>query len=108
MNMEEYGKAAASTDRYPNTCKPWVYALGLAGEAGETCDKIKKVYRDKSGVFKAEEREEIAKELCDVLWYVTRLGACLGYSLDEIADMNVKKLASRAERGVIKGSGDNR
>lgn len=108
MNMKEYGKAAASTDRYPNTCKPWVYALGLAGEAGETCDKIKRVYRDKSGVFKAEEREEIAKELGDVLWYVTRLGACLGYSLDEIADTNVKKLASRAERGTIKGSGDNR
>lgn len=108
MNMEEYGKLAASTDRYPNNCKPWVYALGLAGEAGETCDKIKKVYRDKSGVFKAEEREAIAKELGDVLWYVTRLAACLGFGLDEIADMNVKKLADRAERGTIKGSGDNR
>lgn len=108
MNMEEYGKLAASTDRYPNTYKPWVYALGLAGEAGETCDKIKKVYRDKSGVFKAEEREEIAKELGDVLWYVTRLGACLGFGLDEIADMNVKKLADRAASGTIKGSGDNR
>ena len=108
IKFNEYCKAAATTDRYPNECKPWVYALGLTGEAGELADKIKKVYRDKGGVFKQEEREAIAKELGDVLWYLTRLGATLGFSLEQIAEMNIEKLADRAKRGKIGGSGDER
>ena len=108
LQFNEYCKAAASTDRYPNECKPWVYALGLTGEAGELADKIKKVYRDKGGVFKQEERDAIAKELGDVLWYLTRLGATLGFSLEEIAVGNIEKLADRAKRGKIGGSGDDR
>ena len=67
LQFNEYCKLAAMTDRYPNECKPWVYALGLTGEAGELADKIKKVYRDKGGVFKHEEREAIVKELGDLL-----------------------------------------
>lgn len=108
LQFNDYCKAAASTDRYPNECKPWVYALGVTGEAGELADKIKKVYRDGNGVFRTEERHEIMKELGDVLWYVTRLGATLGFSLEEIAAQNMAKLADRAKRGVIGGSGDNR
>lgn len=69
---------------------------------------IKKIYRDKSGVFKVEDRREIAKELGDVLWYVTRLGATLGFSIEEIAQMNINKLEDRAKRDAIKGEGDNR
>ena len=108
LQFSDYCKAAASTDRYPNECKPWVYALGLTGEAGELADKIKKVYRDKCGVFKREERGAIAKELGDVLWYLTRLGATLGFSLEQVAAMNIEKLADRAKRGKIGGSGDER
>ena len=108
LQFNEYCKAAATTDRYQNECKPWVYALGLTGEAGELADKIKKVYRDDNGVFNQEKRDAIAKELGDVLWYVTRLGATLGFSLEEIAQRNIEKLADRAKRGVINGSGDNR
>ena len=108
LQFNEYCKAAATTDRYPKECKPWVYALGLTGEAGELADKIKKVYRDDNGVFNQEKRDAIAKELGDVLWYVTRLGATLGFSLEEIAQRNIEKLADRAKRGVINGSGDNR
>ena len=108
LQFSDYCKAAASTDRYPNECKPWVYALGLTGEAGELADKIKKVYRDKGGVFKQEEREAIVKELGDVLWYLTRLGATLGFSLEQIAEITVETLADRAKRGKIGGSGDDR
>ena len=108
LQFNEYCKAAATTDRYPNECKPWVYALGLTGEAGELADKIKKAYRDDNGVFNQEKRDAIAKELGDVLWYVTRLGATLGFSLEEIAQRNIEKLADRAKRSVINGSGDNR
>lgn len=108
LQFNEYCKAAASTDCYPNDCKPWVYALGVTGESGELADKIKKVYRDKNGIFKQEDRNEIAKELGDILWYVTRLAATLGFSLEQIAAMNMEKLADRAKRGAIHGSGDNR
>lgn len=108
FDWNEYNKVAASTDRYPNDCKPWVYALGLTGEAGEVAEKIKKVYRDKNGVFKSEDREEIAKELGDVLWYLTRLGATLGVALESIAATNANKLLDRAKRGALGGNGDNR
>jgi NTP pyrophosphatase (non-canonical NTP hydrolase) len=108
LDWDEYSRVAASTDRYPNECKPWVYALGLTGEAGEVTDKIKKIYRDKNGIFKSEDREAIAKELGDVLWYLTRLGATLGIDLKSIATTNANKLLDRMKRGVIGGSGDNR
>jgi NTP pyrophosphatase (non-canonical NTP hydrolase) len=52
--------------------------------------------------------KEVAKELGDVLWYIANLAEDLGYDLAEIADMNLEKLADRANRNVIKGSGDNR
>ena len=108
LQFNEYCKAAATTDRYPNECKPWVYALGLTGEAGGVADKIKKVYRDDNGVFNQEKRDAIVKELGDVLWYVTRLGATLGFSLEQIAAMNIEKLSDRSKRGKIGGSGDDR
>ena len=77
--------------------------LGLVGEAGEVAEKVKKQVRD--GVFN---RHEVAKELGDVLWYLANISNDIGYSLKEIANMNVDKLRSRKERDVIKGSGDNR
>lgn len=81
--------------------------LGLAGEAGETADKIKKILRgDKP--FNDEAREAIAFELGDVLYYLTRIGVTIGYNLEQIAHMNENKLTSRKERGMLKGDGDNR
>ena len=108
MTFNEYNKLAASTDKYPVSVKPWIYALGLAGEAGEVADKLKKQYRDNGGVISNEAKVELVKELGDVMWYITRLAASLGYSLCEVASMNVEKLRSRAERGAIHGEGDNR
>lgn len=78
-------------------------ALGLTGEAGEYSEKIKKLIRDGKLDVKAA-----ALELGDVLWYLTRSAEELGFDLDEIAQMNVDKLTSRKERGVLGGSGDNR
>jgi NTP pyrophosphatase (non-canonical NTP hydrolase) len=89
-------------------CNPIYPTLGLTGEAGEVADKVKKVIRDRQGVFDVETREAIKLELGDVLWYVAQLASELGYELDEVAEANLQKLSSRAARGRIGGSGDQR
>ena len=61
-------------------------------------DKVKKVMRDRNGVFDAETREAIKLELGDVLWYVAQLSQELGYDLEEVATANLNKLSSRAAR----------
>jgi NTP pyrophosphatase (non-canonical NTP hydrolase) len=83
-------------------------ALGLAGEAGEVAEHAKKAIRDDAGVVTEERRQAMAKELGDVLWYVSQLASELGLELDEIARANVEKLLSRQRRGVLSGSGDER
>jgi NTP pyrophosphatase (non-canonical NTP hydrolase) len=82
--------------------------LGLLGEAGELANKYKKVIRDDNGILSMDKREALIDELGDVLWYATALADDLGISLGEVAQRNYKKLKSRRERGVLKGSGDNR
>jgi NTP pyrophosphatase (non-canonical NTP hydrolase) len=109
MFLNEYQEAALNTAVYPNQGANFAYpALGLAGEAGEVADKLKKVIRDNGGVLTDPVRDAVAKELGDVLWYVSVLAHEMDYSLEEIAQTNLDKLASRQERGVITGSGDNR
>ena len=83
-------------------------ALGLVGEAGEVADKLKKVIRDNDGVLTDSIREAVALELSDVAWYLAVLAFELNYRLEEVMQMNLDKLASRQQRGVISGSGDNR
>ena len=82
--------------------------LGLPGEAGEAADKFKKIIRDKGGVISKSSREEIVKELGDVLWYVAMIAEYLEVPLSEVASMNIEKLESRYKRNKIHGSGDNR
>lgn len=83
-------------------------AFGIAGEAGEIAEKFKKVLRDKQAVFAPEDKEAIAKELGDVLWYIAVLAEKMGFDLADIAAMNIAKLADRQARGAIGGSGDER
>jgi NTP pyrophosphatase (non-canonical NTP hydrolase) len=109
MFLNEYQEAALNTAVYPNQGANFAYpALGLAGEAGEVADKLKKVIRDNGGVLTDPVRDAVAKELGDVLWYVSVLAQEMDYSLEEIAQTNLDKLASRQQRGVLSGSGDNR
>jgi NTP pyrophosphatase (non-canonical NTP hydrolase) len=113
MNFKSYEKAAWSTFKLDKSPMKIPYlALGIAGEAGEVADKIKKLIRDcGNGEMPAitdEQRKSLKLELGDVLWYVSCLGKALGFELEEIADANIEKLASRQNRGVIGGSGDNR
>lgn len=107
MNLNEYSEFVRSIDLYPSP-KPSLHANGLAGETGEVCDKIKKIFRDDDGYLNAESATAIAKELGDVMWYVVALCNDIGFSPEVVINMNVEKLNSRKERGVLTGSGDNR
>lgn len=109
MNFQEYQEKSRKTAIYPKAGENYIYpTLGLAGEAGEVAEKIKKILRDNGGVVSEEKKEELKKELGDVLWYVSQIASELGLSLDEIAEMNIQKLYSRMERDKLKGSGDDR
>lgn len=82
--------------------------LGLVGESGEVAEKLKKILRDHGGKITEDDKQAIAHELGDVLWYLARLADLSGYSLDQVAEMNLEKLSSRKARNQIGGSGDNR
>jgi NTP pyrophosphatase (non-canonical NTP hydrolase) len=108
MEMNAYQVAANETAVFPPTRGVEYTTLGLTSEAGEVADKVKKVIRDNNGEFSEQHKADIVKELGDVLWYVSSLAWELGYTLDNVADMNISKLSSRKERGKIGGSGDDR
>ena len=107
MTFDEYQTAAASTALYPKEMGLAYTALGLAGEAGEIANKVKKVIRGDS-IDPEALRKDLAKELGDVLWYVSQVAREMGISLQALADDNIQKLTDRAKRNQIKGSGDNR
>jgi NTP pyrophosphatase (non-canonical NTP hydrolase) len=109
LTFSDYQQRTEDTARYPNVGHNPIYpTLGLAGEAGEVAEKVKKVLRDNAGEFDAEAVAAIQKELGDVLWYVARLAAELGLEMEQIAADNLDKLASRQARGTLAGSGDER
>ena len=126
MKMNEYQRRARITAIYPKELKVIYPALGLAGEAGEVCEKIKKVMRgdlaeeiksnkqsvskwfDNAGKLQRESNARIGKELGDVLWYVANLATDLGLDLDDIATKNIDKLRDRERRNVLQGDGDDR
>jgi NTP pyrophosphatase (non-canonical NTP hydrolase) len=108
-DFKEYQEAAASTAVYPDLGSNLYYpALGLAGEAGELCNKVKKIMRDDDGRLTEESRAVISKEIGDVLWYVAAMCSEAGLSLEVVASENIEKLKGRKERGTLQGSGDNR
>jgi NTP pyrophosphatase (non-canonical NTP hydrolase) len=108
MTINEYQNKAIKTAIYGVGNSIIYPTLGLAGEAGEVADKVKKVLRDSNGEFSDEVKKQIIFESGDVLWYLAALARDLGYTLEEMAQMNLDKLASRKERNQISGSGDNR
>ena len=113
MELNNYQYEAIKTAEYPCVGTNLVYpAMGLVGEAGEVCDKVKKRWRN-TGKMSAhdmpqDERNEIVKELGDVLWYISACASELGIHLNTVAQVNLDKLNDRRNRGVIKSSGDNR
>lgn len=104
LTFNQYQEEAKTTAIYPPEKALEYLSLGLASETGELTGKIAKWYR-KDNTFP---KREVIDELGDVLWFVSELARFLDTDLSAVADLNRKKLASRMQRGVIKGSGDNR
>ena len=108
MNFDDYQVAASETAIYPRQFAIMYPALGLAAEAGEVANKVKKIYRDKGGRIDDDDRLSIGSEIADVIWYCAALCTDLDLTLSSQARANLDKLNSRLARGVIQGSGDNR
>ena len=103
MDMSEYHDVASDTAIYPPEHEIIYPALGLAAEAGEVANKVKKILRD--GNF---DRNAIADEVGDCLWYIAALCRDLNVNMGEVAKNNLDKLQDRKKRGTLKGNGDKR
>lgn len=114
MTFEEYEKKASETAVYPDRGSNLVYPiLKLSGESGEVAELMGKYMRGDYGPriddgMPTGLREKFIKEVGDVLWYISAIAYELGIPMSVIAETNIAKLASRKERGVLKGSGDER
>ena len=110
MDIDVYQKRALETKFYPDNFKVIYPTLGLVGEAGEVAEKVKKIIRDGNGIasMTQDQKMHLAFEISDVCWYLAALSDDLGLKLSEIFQMNIAKLADRATRGKLGGSGSNR
>jgi len=109
MEFKEYQELARQTAIYPNQGQNFTYpAMALAGEAGEVAGKVSKILRAGENELSDEEREKIAGELGDVLWFLSQLSWEIKIPLEEIATRNLAKLKSRQERKLLEGDGDER
>lgn len=110
LSFDDYQKQAIKTAiNQDEDFKNLMYrTLGLVGEAGEIAEKIKKIIRDKDSKISVDDKQEIIKEMGDVLWYLQALADSLDVSFSAVAEINLDKIHSRKNRGVTRGSGDNR
>jgi NTP pyrophosphatase (non-canonical NTP hydrolase) len=108
MNLNDYQERAAQTAVYPADVGLAYTTLGLAGEAGELSNKVKKVYRDDAGILTTEARWKLADELGDVLWYVAAVASEIGIELQTVSELNLSKLAARKASNSLHGDGDAR
>lgn len=108
MTFNQYQLLAGTTAIYPREAALIYPTLGLVGEAGEVAEKVKKLLRDAKGEITLEFKENLKKELGDVLWYLSAVCTDLELTLEDVAEANYQKLQDRQDRNVLHGSGDNR
>lgn len=108
MTLDEYQQKALSTNINQGTHPFFDRMFGLVGEAGEMADKVKKWIRDDKADWRKLDKDKMAGELGDVLWYVATLAETLGFTLEEVGQKNLTKLRDRKARAKLSGAGDNR
>ena len=108
MDFDKYQYESNKTAKYPDELAIEYLSLGMCSEAGEVAGKVKKIIRDDGRIISAEKREDLSKEIGDVLWYVSQLALELDIPLSKIAKDNITKLSKRLVENKISGSGDNR
>ena len=102
ITANSYQEQAKTTAIFPPDKALEYLSLGLAGEAGEVANKVKKIIRDK------KLNVDVGGEIGDVLWYCAMLADYFDINLGKIMEDNLDKLQSRKTRGVLGGSGDTR
>lgn len=113
MELNDYQRQAMTTRM--RSCDNFSYMmLNLVGEVGEFASKVAKQIRKEEAsingneLWTTMETEALMLEAGDILWQLAGLCDAFGWSLEEVAQANLDKLASRKERGVIDGNGDYR
>lgn len=107
MKIDDYADRAMETCL--SSADNMYYAMSLiASEAGEINGHWSKVIRDDNGEISEERGSLMDKEAGDILWGLALYAKRRGVKLSELAQANLDKLGSRASRGVIGGSGDDR
>lgn len=106
MNLKDYQEFTKTTALYPKKHADSYLSLGLSAEAGEVADLYAKYFR--GDYTKSSFIEKLKKELGDIQWFISQICNEEGFTMDELLEGNVDKLSSRKERGVIRGSGDDR
>ena len=81
-----------------------IAALGLAGEAGEFANMVKKLTAHGHEISP----HELADELGDVLWYLSEAATAVGLQLGDLAQQNVEKLRKRYPEGFSEERSKNR
>ncbi len=129
MRLNEYQEQAMTTCMPSSENFSYMF-LNLVGEVGEFASKIAKAIRKKQVSIGGETSlgrncfmvrgdnpamldfdvlafdEELKKEAGDILWQLSGLCSVMGWSLEEVAKMNLDKLAARKAVGTIEGNGD--
>lgn len=112
MELKEYQERAMTTCMPSSNNFSYMF-LNLVGEVGEFASKVAKSIRKneadiiRNDLFqKTEDNELLQKEAGDILWQLSGLCTVMGWSIEEIAQQNLDKLAARKAVGTIDGSGD--
>ena len=109
ITFEQYQRLAERTlVHYLHTdteARPQHALYGLLAEAGEVAEILQKVYRGDYGSDEAANK--LRDELGDALWYLAEVCSAHGWSIADVAAVNIEKLQERVRRGTIQGSDRN-
>ena len=102
MNINQYQYDATKT-RLPSANEDYSL-LGFVGEVGELYSLLAKSIRDGKDL----DTEMVKKELGDCLWFIAAIATDFGFTLEDVAEVNLTKLAKRQKNNTLHGSGDER